>query len=144
MTINGGEISIVATDDGINAGGGADNSATGRPGENPFKTDENCVLAINGGEIYVNAAGDGVDSNGYLYFNGGSTVVDGPTNNGNGALDAGLGIIMEGGKVIAVGAAGMAEAIGNDSGVCNISVYFPTMQAAGTLIEVRNANGETV
>lgn len=146
VTINGGAISVVASDDGINAGGGADSSGgtSARGGMDAFNTDANCVLTINGGDIYINAAGDGVDSNGYVYFNGGNVVVDGPTNNGNGALDSGLGIEIQGGTVIAVGASGMAETLGASSGVCNISVYFSSTQAAGTLIEVRDSAGETV
>ena len=144
VTISGGEISLTTSDDGINAGGGADNSSQNRPGANPFGADESCSLTINGGNVYVNAAGDGVDSNGYLVFNGGNVVVDGPTNNGNGALDAGMEISMQGGTVIAVGASGMAESLGANSGVCNLNVYFGTTQAAGTVIEVRNSAGEVV
>ena len=146
ITINNGTITVTASDDGLNAGGGADSSATTntRGGMDAFAADESCVLTINGGSVYVNSGGDGVDSNGYLYFNGGTTIVDGPTNNGNGALDSGLGIKMAGGTVIAVGASGMAETLGTDSGVCNLSVYFTTMQAAGTVIEVRNSASEVV
>ena len=146
ITINNGTITVTASDDGLNAGGGADSSATTntRGGMDAFAADENCALTINGGSVYVNSGGDGVDSNGYLYFNGGTTIVDGPTNNGNGALDSGLGIKMAGGTVIAVGASGMAETLGADSGVCNLSVYFTTMQAAGTVIEVRNSASEVV
>lgn len=144
VTINGGEISIVALDDGINAGGGADNSAINRIGANDFKTDENCSIVINGGEIYVNSSGDGIDSNGYLTFKGGDVVVDGPVNNGNGALDSGLGITIQGGSVIAIGSSGMAENLGANSGVCNISVFFFSQQPAGTVIELRNSKGEAV
>ena len=144
VTINDGEISVMAMDDGINAGGGADGSATTQPGAGAMQADANCALTINGGNVYVNSGGDGVDSNGYLTFNGGSVVVDGPVNSGNGSLDSGLGITIQGGKVIAVGAAGMAETLGANSGVCNISVYFTTMQAAGTVIEIRNSASEVV
>lgn len=147
ITVNNGNISITASDDGLNAGGGADGSATtgdNRKSMGPFDADENCVLTINGGNIYVNAAGDGVDSNGWLYFNGGSTVVDGPTNNGNGALDSGSGIVMNGGTVIAIGAAGMAETLGSNSTICNISVYFTAAQTAGTEIVIKNASGEII
>ncbi len=144
VTINAGEISLTTSDDGINAGGGADNSSQNRAGANPFNADENCSLTINGGNIYVNAAGDGIDSNGYLTFAGGTVIVDGPTNNGNGALDAGIEISMQGGTVIAVGASGMAEGLGSSSGVCNLNVYFSSTQAAGTLIEVKNSAGEVI
>ena len=144
ISINSGTISIFSNDDGINAGGGADASSRNRPGANPFDADEDCELLINGGEVYINAAGDGVDSNGYLYINGGSLVVDGPTNSGNGALDAGAGIIMNGGKVVAIGASGMAESLGSASAIFNVSVYFDSTLEKGTKIEIKNSAGETV
>lgn len=144
ISINNGSVSIISNDDGINAGGGADASSTNRVGANPFDADENCELAINGGTVYVNAAGDGVDSNGYLYINGGSVIIDGPTNNGNGALDAGAGIIMNGGTVVAVGASGMAESLGSSSSVNNISVYFDSTLTKGTLIQIKDSADKTI
>ena len=139
ININNGNISIVASDDGINAGNGSDDAKS-----NTFAGDANCELIINGGDIYVNASGDGIDSNGYIYFNDGKVVVDGPTNNGNGALDAGIGIFMNGGEVIAVGSSGMAESLGNSSNIYNISIYFPTSQSANTKIEIKNSDSESI
>ena len=101
-------------------------------------------MTINGGDIYINASGDGIDSNGYLIFNGGNTVVDGPTNSGNGALDAGAGITIQSGTVFAIGSSGMAEDLGKNSGVCNLSIFFPTIQETGTKIEIKNSAGETI
>lgn len=146
ITINGGEVSIIANDDGINAGGGSDTTTTTNDRRNPGAMDvnTNCILTINGGNIYINASGDGVDSNGYIYFNGGNVVVDGPTNNGNGALDSGAGIIMHGGTAIAVGSNGMAETLGSTSSVYNISVYFASSQAAGTKIEIKDSTNNTI
>lgn len=139
IIINNGAISIVASDDGINAGGGSDNTSN-----NPMIGDANCELTINGGDIYINASGDGVDSNGYVYLNDGKVAVDGPTNNGNGALDSGLGIIMNGGEIIAVGSSGMAETLDEASSIYGISVYFSTQQAANTEIKIKNSNDEIV
>lgn len=140
LIINGGNISIVASDDGINAGGGSDSSSP----SSPFQADENCEIIINNGDIYINASGDGVDSNGWVYFNGGNVAVDGPVNNGNGALDAGAGIAMNGGTVIAVGSSGMAESLGNTSSVYNVSIYFSTAQNAGVTLEIKDAAGSTI
>lgn len=134
VIINSGNISMLTSDDGINAGNSANN----------LKEDENCIIAINGGEIYIDASGDGIDSNGYLYFNSGKTVIDGPTNNKNGALDAGLGIRMSGGEVIAVGASGMAEALGKESKICNMSIYFPEKYLPGTKIEIKNGDNSII
>ena len=144
ISINGGEVSIYSNDDGMNAGGGADGSANSRAGAGAFDVNENCELIINGGEIYVNAAGDGIDSNGYIYINGGNIAVDGPTNNGNGALDSGASIMMNGGSVIALGASGMAETLGTSSSIYNISVYFSSTQNKGTVVEIRNSAGDIV
>lgn len=144
ITINGGKISVTSYDDGMNAGGGADASATNRQGAGAFDADTSCALTINGGDVYVNASGDGIDSNGYLYFNGGTVTVDGPTNNGNGALDAGVSISMNGGKVVAIGSSGMAESLGATSSVYSASIYFSSVQAAGTRIEIKNSAGETI
>lgn len=144
ITINNGDIKVMATDDGINAGGGADSSAANRPGANNFNVDENCAININNGNVHVNSGGDGIDSNGYLNFNGGKVIVDGPTNNGNGAIDATGGIRFNGGEVIAVGASGMAENLGDKSNLPSLSVFFSSMQQAGTNIEIKNSNDETV
>lgn len=139
IIVNDGEISVIASDDGINAGGSSDNTSN-----NPMAGDANCELTFNGGTTYVNASGDGVDSNGYIYFNGGKVIIDGPTNNGNGALDSGISIIMNGGEVIAVGSSGMAETLGSTSSVYNASIYFTSSQKAGTKIEIKNSNDETI
>ncbi len=147
IIINNGEISVKATDDGFNAGGGADSSAsTGRTSGNPgtFDSDADCILTFNGGTIYVDAAGDGIDSNGYIYINGGDIIVDGPTNNGNGAIDSGIGVEMNGGSVIAVGSSGMVETLGDTGSVLNISAYFSSNQPAGTKIEIKNSAGEII
>ena len=155
--INSGEIKVIASDDGINAGGSSQNDTLGTsntPNKNntnnpaampgAMEADLGCSLNINGGNIYVNSGGDGVDSNGYLYFNGGKTVIDGPTNNANGAIDTGVGVIMRGGEVIAVGSSGMAENLGANSSVVNASIFFSNFQTAGTTIEIKNAEGETI
>ncbi|MBR0430768.1 carbohydrate-binding domain-containing protein [Candidatus Saccharibacteria bacterium] len=137
ITINNGAISLYTSDDGINAGGGADLSSNNKM--DIFSADENCVININGGNLYIDSSGDGIDSNGFLYFNGGTTVIDGPTNNGNGALDAGLGITTNGGEVIAVGASGMAEDLGSSSSIYSISSFFQNTQKAGTKIEIKDS-----
>lgn len=144
VTINQGNISITTSDDGINAGGGADASSTNRPGANPFDADEDCTIDINGGDIYINASGDGIDSNGWVNINDGHIVVDGPTNNGNGALDSGLGLVINGGDIIAVGSSGMAEGFGNNSQINSVSIYLSTEQPAGTKIAIYDETGNII
>lgn len=144
VTIGGGSISIVSSDDGINAGGGVDTMAETGPHSDPFKSDENCTLSINNGQIYINASGDGVDSNGWLYVNGGSVVVDGPTNDGNGALDSGMGVVISGGEVLAIGSSGMAETPSPTSNILSVNAYLPTIKPSGTKIEIKNSSNKLI
>lgn len=124
ITIYGGTHRVVASDDGLNAGGGADGSALGRPGAGGFEEAESdTFLRILGGTLVVNATGDGLDSNGALYVTGGETYVSGPTNSGNGALDYAGEATITGGILFAAGSTGMAQNFGTTStqGSCLVS-----------------------
>ena len=102
------------------------------------------ITSIGFGDIYVNAGGDGIDSNGYVYINGGKTIVDGPTNNGNGALDSGISFTVTGGEALAVGSSGMAETFGAKSTVNNISIYLSSVASAGSKIEFKDKSGNVI
>lgn len=57
----------------------------------------------------LEAKGDAIDSNGWLTINGGTVFVTGPTSNGDGALDYALDAACNGGTLLIVGSAGMAQ-----------------------------------
>lgn len=118
ITIVDGTISITAADDGLNAAGGKDQSGFSDPGgrgPDMFAADENCFITITGGSIKIDASGDGIDSNGNLTVSGGEVYIDGPTDDGNGALDYNGEAKITGGIVVAVGSSGMAENFGESS-----------------------------
>lgn len=109
FTVNGGEIIVTARDDGLNSGGGSDMM---RGSGSSDSSSDSHDMFINGGYIYIDAAGDGIDSNGNITVNGGTVIVNGPTNGGNGALDCGdrnNSITVNGGFLIAAGSLQMAE-----------------------------------
>lgn len=123
IEIKNGNISVTASDDGINVAGGNDGSAiNGRLGQNSFSSNSNNYLRIENGNIYVNAAGDGLDANGSIYIKGGKVEVAGPTNSGNGALDYDRECVITGGEVIAYGASGMAQNVSSSSTQNTISI----------------------
>ena len=144
VTIGGGNIHVVSSDDGINAssgteaggGGGGPPPGMGGAGNNPFY--------MRGGYVYVNAAGDGLDINGPVEMTGGTVLVDGPTENFNGALDDTGEFKVTAGTLVAVGSAGMAMAPSDSSTQCSIGVAFSSVHSAGTLVHLRRDDGREV
>ena len=149
ITINGGNIELTASDDGVNASGGNDNSGMGmKPGAgfstDTFNTSTAAHVTINGGKLIVNAAGDGLDSNGNLYITGGEVYVNGPEDSGNGALDYdGTGEIT-GGTLVAVGSSGMAQNMSSSSIQGCILYNLNSTQSAGSTITIKDASGTTI
>lgn len=164
ITINGGEILIVAEDDGVNAagtvtedmtdqddsqqgffGGGFGGGPGGPGGMGGFgmMEDTSASLTINGGVLKVNAAGDGLDANGGIVINDGEVYVDGPVNNGNGSLDYATTCTVNGGILVAAGSAGMAQASSTASSQVAVS-YTDGTQKAGTVVTVTDASGSVL
>ncbi|TEB15853.1 hypothetical protein Psfp_01796 [Pelotomaculum sp. FP] len=145
ITINGGTVRLTAKDDGLNAAGGTDGSSLGgRPGENSFRTGGSYFIRITGGYISIDAGGDGIDANGSLYFNGGTVLVSGPTNNGNGPMDYDGDCEVTGGTLAIAGSSGMAQAPGEPSSQNSITVYYTKTQEAGTLAALTDESGKTI
>ncbi len=143
VTITGGDVSLIASDDGINAAGGNDGSSVGgRPGQNNFNSNADVFISISGGSVYVNASGDGIDSNGNLLVSGGTIVVEGPTNDGNGALDYDNAASITGGTLIAIGSSGMAM---NFSSAMQGSILLSVgNRKAGTTVAIADDGGNVL
>lgn len=91
LTINGGNINIVAGNDGINT-----------------NEDNVSVTTMNGGtlKIQVDGAtgeGDGIDSNGWIVINGGTIISEACSTSMDAGIDSDMGIYINGGSVIATG-----------------------------------------
>lgn len=89
VELNGGFLSIIAADDGINS------TATSGTG-----------FILNSGTLYVYCGGDGIDTNSRasytgIIFNGGNSVVI-STSGGNSAIDTEQGYTYNGGNVLAI------------------------------------------
>jgi len=145
INISGGNITLSATDDGINVAGGADGSSVnGRPGQNTFSETSENKLTVTGGNIVVNAEGDGLDANGSIYMDGGTVVVNGPTNNGNGSLDYDQTFDMNGGVLMAAGSSGMVQTPTDSSTQNSLLITYSQMQQAGTNVKILDENGNTI
>jgi hypothetical protein len=142
ITISGGEIHIASTDDGINASASTTEAVAtkGAPGESSGTS----KLNINGGYITVDASGDGLDANGSIYMTGGTVIVSGPTNNGNGTIDYDGKFEMTGGFLMAAGSSGMAQATSEESKQYSIIMTYTEKQKAGTVVHLEDSKGNTV
>lgn len=123
VAIAGGSTAVIASDDGVNAGS---------------------TLEITGGALEIDAEGDGLDSNGTIAMSAGTVVVNGPSGQGNGALDVDGGFDITGGTLLAGGSSGMAMAPDADAAQASVLVTFTQQVAAGTELEVTASDGTVV
>ncbi len=152
ITINGGDIKIISSDDGINATGL--NSNGGMPpmmmhnsNQTAKTADEDIYLTLNGGNIYIETSGDGFDSNGSAVINGGRLAIYGPENSGNGSIDVGDGgyvLVVNGGTLFAVGSLGMAESPYNSSMQNTLVLYLDEYMTAGSEILIADNDGNVI
>ncbi len=161
VDVQGGDIKLVASDDGLNAAGGTDGSGMtggrdgmfggGRPGMGGgghggpgggMSSSSNGSITISGGNLYIKASGDGIDANGTLTISDGYIVVVGPTQGDTATLDYDKSATITGGTFIGTGASGMAQTFSNsEQGVFAVSVGN---QSAGTNITLKDKNGNTI
>ena len=144
VDILGGNISLTATDDGLNAAGGNDQSGMGGPrGGDMFATDQNSYINIAGGKLYLNAAGDGMDSNGYLYMTDGDVVVSGPNYGDTAILDYGIEATISGGSFLGTGASQMSANFSSSSTQGAVLINTGS-QTAGITLELKDASGQVL
>jgi len=143
ITIEDGNIELIASDDGINVAGGNDSSSMNRPGSNNYQNNSNNILTINGGNIKIDATGDGIDINGSGYINGGKIVVLGPTNDGNGSLDYDSVFAVNGGTLIAIGSSGMAQSISSSSSQYGVMINL-TNSYKNSTVTIKDSNNNTL
>ena len=101
-------------------------------------------IKITGGTLTVSADGDGLDSNGSLLVTGGTTIVYGPTSDGDSALDYDGSAIVTGGTLAAIGSAGMTESFDEASTQPVITYYWTETQSADTTITLTDSDGSAL
>ena len=126
LTVNGGDITILSDNDGINT-----------------NEDNVSVTTVNAGTLHIVAGlgeeGDGIDSNGYLVINGG-TVISAAKPQADSGLDSDCGSFIHGGTVVALGAAmDWAE---SDSQQVTMNLQFNQRQTG--LLQITTENGTEV
>lgn len=159
IDVQGGDIKLVASDDGFNAAGGTDQSGFtggrdgmfggGKPGGmgggggfGGMSANSNGSIKISGGTVYIHSSGDGMDANGSLEISGGYTTVVGPTQGDTATLDYDTSGIITGGTFIGTGSTMMAQSFSDSTqGVIALQVGN---RSAGTRITLKNTSGNTL
>ncbi|MGW2283864.1 carbohydrate-binding domain-containing protein [Streptomyces phaeochromogenes] len=156
ISVNGGTVDIRSSDDGINAAGGTSSSdggggggggggfGGGPGGGGGGESVGDYKLTVSGGTLVVDSEGDGLDSNGTAEITGGTVVVNGPQQGGNGALDVNGDFGISGGVLLAAGSAGMAVAPATDSEQGWLSATLDSSVPAGTTLHVVDSDGKVV
>ena len=125
LTINGGQISIQAQNDGINT-----------------NEDNVSVTTINGGGLQISAGlgdeGDGIDSNGHIVINGGAVYSMASDHSPDGGLDADGEILINGGQVAALGVRN--DAVSSDSRQLYMELFFASPLSAGAKVELEGTS----
>jgi hypothetical protein len=143
--ISGGDTTVYAQDDGLNAAGGND-STNSNPQDN-FSSSGDYLIDISGGNLNIiitsNQDTDGIDSNGSISISGGTTYLSTP----GGILDSGDSsdstISITGGTFVAAGSTSMFEAPDSASQGVAIILYTST-QSSGTDINVSDSSGNSL
>ena len=149
VEIQGGEISLVAEDDGLNAAGGNDSSGMtggrdgrsggGWGGRNPSSDG---AIVISGGTLSIQAFGDGIDANGSIEITGGTITISGPAQGDTATLDYDTTATITGGTFFGTGASGMARSFSDSTqGILFVNVGD---QAAGTSVSISDASGNVL
>lgn len=150
ITMNDGNLSIAASDDGLNA-------TFGNGGESNDKS----MITIAGGFITINVAGgDGIDSNGNASMTGGTILVHGPSSQPEVAIDVNGDFKISGGLLMASGpnSGNMIEGTSTSSAQYSALIKFGASSgqfgggpsggtnpiAAGTIINIRDSNGKSL
>lgn len=163
VEISGGDITLTASDDGLNAAGGTDQSGFGGfRGNEKFgggmspggaaspdggispdgSSSTGAGIIISGGSLYIKASGDGIDANGTLTISGGYTTVCGPAQGDTATLDYDSGAVITGGTFIGTGSSGMAQTF-SDSGQGVIAINAGN-QSAGAEITLTDSSGKDI
>jgi hypothetical protein len=136
ITVNKGNVTLVATNDGFNATRGSGGEAN-----------DGSILTFNGGYVVADvSSGDGLDSNGNIVMTGGTVIVHGPQSAPEVAFDFNGTFTISGGILIGGGpnSGNMIEVPGSTSSQYCIKATSSSNVSASTIFHIQDASGNDV
>ncbi len=132
IVIANGVINMTVSDDGINTADKLSGMTYG------MYEDDGSKFTMTGGSVTIDARADGIDLNGSGEMSGGTVVIYGPEDNGNGALDYNGTFTVSGGTLLAGGSSGMMM---TPDGTEDAYVLAVGIDDPSGLIEIRSEDG---
>lgn len=123
-------------------GEGGPSQEAGNQGGAPGAGSSDCLIQVNGGTLVLDSVGDAIDSNGSVEITGGTVLVSGPSNDGDGAFDYDSEATVSGGTVLMIGSSRMAQSFssGTQPFLCTANVSGN----AGDTVAIADANGNVI
>ena len=128
--------------DAPQGGQGGSPQSAGNQGGAPGAGSPDCLIRINGGTLVLDSAGDAIDSNGSVEITGGTVLVNGPSNDGDGAFDYDSEATVSGGTVLMIGSSRMAQSF--SSGTQPFLYTANVSGSAGDTVAIVDANGNVI
>jgi len=137
--LNGGTMSVTATNDAINATKGTVSGGT--------ESNDGSCFYINGGTLFASCSnGDAIDSNGSVVMSGGVAIVYGPTTSPEEAADFNGKFTMKGGFFVGAGSnSNMNKTMdAATSTQRNLYILSGSQLSASTLFHIQDAGGNNI
>jgi len=145
ITINGWDLSIKATDDGINVSSSSGSQSEEHPVMEATQTENNDIkLTINWWNIIVDASGDWLDANGSIELNWWKVIVYWPTNDWNWALDYDATFKINWWEIIAFWTSWMAQWASSSSKQNSVLINLDSSYNANSKFTLKDSSGNTV
>jgi hypothetical protein len=141
VSVSGGSVTVVASDDAVNAAGGADDAASGPMGRDRFSLNSDVFVRISGGSLDLYGGRDGIDANGDIFLEGGVVKISGLSMGMDGAIDLDGAFRVTGGELIT---AGSVANVSQNSTQAALFVSYGASQPVGSVITIKDASGKTV
>lgn len=146
IAVNGGRISVIASDDGVNA---TSSDTVMSQIKGFFARQTLGKLEITDGLLTVNSEGDSLDSNGIMTISGGVVLVAGPQGDSNDSIvDCDGSKTVNGGILLCIGTQDDGD-FGSSEDYFDVEnqvqvVKSVEMQSEGTAIELQDTNGNII
>ena len=135
IVVNGGDISVVASDDCFN-------STAGTSAE---FDDGSCTYIYGGYIVLTTTGGDGLDSNGSIVMTDGTVIVHGPSNEPEVMFDYNGTFNISGGFLVSSGSSShMTQAPSSSSAQNSLKMMFSSSLTASTIFHIEDSDGNDV